>query len=432
MLSSAVPPSISGPLLGSDASQYVEIWALMVLLLALCLAMLISCRNRHTSRWPLLARLSDWAFSDDPHQKAHIWRFLVGVTNCTAGVLALNYGAARGVINPQDAQQLTLCALAAMLGIFAIYRTGLNKALADPTMIEANMVICVVFLGWGYVIGGPGRGIALMLLFIILMFGMFTVTSRQLVHACALAAAVFAGAFGVVAHEEQAVNLMAELQWVHFGVLLVILISLSMLGHQLALMRARSTERKTELIAALAKLQGQAIRDELTGLFNRRHMLALLDTERARSDRSGRACCVCMLDLDFFKHVNDEHGHAVGDEVLRSTAQVITAGLRNADQVARWGGEEFLIMFPDTDCHSARLVLERIRQALSRTEVSHTVPGLRVTFSSGITCYATGELMAETVDRADQALYRAKAAGRNRTERLDKGGEDELQQALVR
>ncbi|HET6787031.1 MAG TPA: hypothetical protein VFH49_03660, partial [Aquabacterium sp.] len=233
----AVFPSAVSPSISSDSSQYVEIWALMVFLLVLCLAMLISCRNQHTSRWPVLARLSDWAFSADPHQKAHIWRFMVGVTNCTAGVLALNYGAARGVVNPLDAQQLTLCALAALVGIFTIYRTGLNKSLSDPSMIEANMVVCVVFLGWGYVIGGPGRGIALMLLFIILMFGMFTVTSRQLVHACTLAGAVFAGAFGMVAHEERAVTHMAELQWVHFGVLLVILISLSMLGHQLSLMR---------------------------------------------------------------------------------------------------------------------------------------------------------------------------------------------------
>jgi diguanylate cyclase (GGDEF)-like protein len=349
-----------------------------------------------------------------------------------AGVLALNYGAERGVIDVDAARQLTISAVAVSLGAYAIFRAGWNKSFSDPAMIEPQMMAIIAFLGWGYLIGGPGRVIALMLLFIALMFGMFTIRSRQLLRSCVLAAVVFGAAFLTVASREQLVPFSAELQSVVFAVLLVILVSVSLLGHQLSMMRDASARHKQELTEALAKLQGQAIRDELTGLFNRRHMNVLLNTERSRADRSGRAWCVCMIDLDLFKHVNDDYGHNVGDEVLRSTAQVIFDGLRDADQVARWGGEEFLVMFPDTDCQAARLVLERIRQSLARTVVSHTVPDLRVTFSAGVTCYITGEALTDTVDRADHALYQAKAGGRNRTERLDKPFDPKLQESIVR
>ena len=116
-----------------------------------------------------------------------------------------------------------------------------------------------------------------------------------------------------------------------------------------------------------------ATRDELTGLFNRRHMLEVLAAERLRVDRTKRPFCICVIDLDKFKVINDRHGHGVGDEALCAAAHTIASGLRDSDVVARWGGEEFLIMFTDTDCDAAAQVLERVRQDLSRRTVSATV-----------------------------------------------------------
>jgi diguanylate cyclase (GGDEF)-like protein len=108
----------------------------------------------------------------------------------------------------------------------------------------------------------------------------------------------------------------------------------------------------------------------------------------------------------------------VGDEVLRSAALLIKDGLRESDQVARWGGEEFLIMFPDTSCQEAEQVLSRIRHAMALAMLSRTVPDLTGTFSAGVTAMEGDEPLPRMIDRADQALYKAKAAGRNRTRQL--------------
>lgn len=401
---------------------FLLIWVLMVGLLAIGLAALVNARLLPDAQhWPGWKRVIDAILTSEPRQKSIVLRYLVGLLNSMAGVLALNYGVQRGVIDAEACRMLTAAALAIGLLWYTMLRLGWNKRLADPSMAEPQMMSAIVLLAWGYVIGGPGRPIALMLMFIILMFSMFSITIRQLVRASGLAVIVFAMAFWQTAIREESVPFVAEMQAVYFGVLIIMLISVCLLMTHLTNIRLRSIERKNELAEALARIQELAVRDELTGLFNRRHMLEVLATERARADRSGHPWCVGLIDVDRFKEVNDCHGHGVGDEVLRSVATIIHDGLRDADQVARWGGEEFLVMFPDTDCDGAQLVLQRIREALAGTVVSRAVPDLKVTFSAGVSCFTGNEPLAFTIDRADQALYLAKAGGRNRTERLPAG-----------
>jgi diguanylate cyclase (GGDEF)-like protein len=204
--------------------------------------------------------------------------------------------------------------------------------------------------------------------------------------------------------------------------MLVMLVSICLMVNFLTQLRAKSSRRKTELAEALARIQDLAMRDELTGLFNRRHMLELLNNEKHRSIRAERSFCIALIDVDHFKAVNDTHGHGVGDEVLSSVAEVISGGLRETDVVARWGGEEFLIMFTDTDDVGAELVLSRMQTMLAASSVSRQVAGLQVTFSAGLTRYDPEEMLTRTIDRADRALYMAKAAGRNRVVRFDAKG----------
>jgi diguanylate cyclase (GGDEF)-like protein len=182
-------------------------------------------------------------------------------------------------------------------------------------------------------------------------------------------------------------------------------------------MRARLMQRKIDLTAALAQIKELATRDELTGLFNRRHMVSVLNAEGQRADRHQGKFCLCVIDVDHFKSINDQWGHGVGDEVLRSLAGVVAAGLRETDVVARWGGEEFLVLFTDTDCEDAALVIDRMRLMLDHTTMCANLPDLRVTFSAGLTTYQVDEPIVATIERADLALYQAKASGRNRTER---------------
>ena len=165
------------------------------------------------------------------------------------------------------------------------------------------------------------------------------------------------------------------------------------------------------LIDALCDL---SLRDPLTGLSNRRHFLAALDQEIDRVTRAGDMALLLMVDIDHFKRVNDTHGHGVGDEVLRRFAAVAQQGLRDTDVLARWGGEEFLLLLNDTSAEQAQIGLDRVRELLADARLSNEVPELRATFSAGLTAYDSGEPLDVCIERADRALYAAKQAGRDR------------------
>ena len=169
-----------------------------------------------------------------------------------------------------------------------------------------------------------------------------------------------------------------------------------------------------------ARLHGlverQALIDGLTGLANRRAAADALHAEAARAERLQTPLAVVLADLDGFKDVNDEYGHAVGDEVLRVFADVLRQTVRESDVAGRWGGEEFLLLLPGADEEGAVQLAERIRVGLGDRSIPGA-PGLRVTASFGVAEY-TGELNSEElVVAADSALYRAKRAGKDRVVR---------------
>ena len=160
-----------------------------------------------------------------------------------------------------------------------------------------------------------------------------------------------------------------------------------------------------------------AITDQLTGLHNRRYMSRHLDNLILGSKRAGKPLAFLILDIDYFKSVNDSHGHDIGDEVLKEFANRIAANIRGIDLACRYGGEEFVVVMPDTDASFAYSVAERLRKSIETTpvEISRTPGKINITISIGI---ASSEGEADTADallhRADQALYRAKRTGRNR------------------
>lgn len=157
--------------------------------------------------------------------------------------------------------------------------------------------------------------------------------------------------------------------------------------------------------------------DQLTRLANRRNMLHRLAQEHDRYRRSGHGYAIVMLDLDFFKKVNDTHGHPVGDQVLRGVANTLKGCLRNTDTLARMGGEEFMLLMPMTDSDGALVQAQRLCNTLAATPLPTEVGALAITVSLGVAEPLPGDADANaTVIRADNALYQAKAAGRNRVE----------------
>jgi two-component system cell cycle response regulator len=160
-----------------------------------------------------------------------------------------------------------------------------------------------------------------------------------------------------------------------------------------------------------------AITDQLTGLHNRRYMSRHLDTLVANARRNGRPLAFVIMDIDFFKQVNDTHGHDIGDEVLREFAERIAANVRGIDLACRYGGEEFVVAMPDTDIAFATHIAERLRQSIETTPItiSRAPNSLNITISIGIARYEGGDDTGEKLlHRADQALYQAKRSGRNR------------------
>lgn len=180
-------------------------------------------------------------------------------------------------------------------------------------------------------------------------------------------------------------------------------------------LEARVTERTRELEEANARLVALAGTDPLTGAMNRRRLDERAAIEIARAARTDRPLAVLLLDIDHFKGINDRFGHAAGDHALVTLTQVMRATLRDMDAVARLGGEEFLVLLPETGAHDARLAAERLRAAVADEVIHHGGDAFSVTASVGVTRWYPGEAdLARAIVRADRALYRAKVAGRNR------------------
>ncbi len=157
-----------------------------------------------------------------------------------------------------------------------------------------------------------------------------------------------------------------------------------------------------------------ATTDPLTGIMNRRALMAALDIEQSRAFRLGYPMALLMLDVDHFKTVNDVHGHAMGDQVLSALGKLLTAQARKTDIVARWGGEEFVVVLSGAPESGARVAAERLRLCVERMSlVSEKLEPLNVTISVGIACLEVNDTPPVLIDRADRAMYQAKARGRN-------------------
>ncbi len=167
------------------------------------------------------------------------------------------------------------------------------------------------------------------------------------------------------------------------------------------------------------KLEELATKDGLTGINNRRHLMELSREEMERAKRFGHAISLILVDLDFFKKVNDRHGHQAGDEVLRNTAELLLSGLRSFDILGRYGGEEFALILPETNPSNGVKMAERLRHRLEKHRIPYAGKTLEVTASFGVSGFenCSSEVDLDLLLRnADKALYRAKNKGRNRVE----------------
>ncbi|MDA0364691.1 MAG: GGDEF domain-containing protein [Chloroflexi bacterium] len=210
--------------------------------------------------------------------------------------------------------------------------------------------------------------------------------------------------------------------WALAGLALAVglLVQLLLNGHDSVLRERRLVQTSAALREATAQLEHLATTDPLTGILNRRAFFDRFAAELRRSQRYGRSLAVVMFDLDGFKDMNDRWGHPFGDFVLAETTRIVTENLRDSDVVARYGGEEIVLLLPETTSEQAQAVAEKLREAIA--EHPFRLPGgqpddvAQITVSAGVASVPLSEALAvgDLIGRADRALYVAKRSGKNR------------------
>ena len=296
--------------------------------------------------------------------------------------------------------------------ITLLIRTGWSERLRDPSLTLVQMAWTITSGAVAYVLAGEGRGVVPSVLAMILFFGALGLSPRQVVGIGLYAMAAFSVA--VVVSPRFYGTTFDVMDGAYAAMILIVLAGCMVVNLRVQQMRQRLDRQREALAEALAENRALAMRDELTGLYNRRAMVELSQLECRRRRRGQGTLLFAMIDVDHFKRVNDHHGHAMGDHVLRVFADALRANVRETDVLARWGGDEFLLLLSDIEPRSAQTLLERTREAIAALPVPNAPPGLRLSMSAGLALHLPHSSPQETLERADQALYAAKDQGRNR------------------
>ncbi|WP_374595220.1 GGDEF domain-containing protein [Aquabacterium sp.] len=373
--------------------------------------------ERRAQRTPL-QRLGDAVLGTDPKMRLAVRLGLlpsgVYVAWCVMHVIAVRLG----FESQSTADWLTLSHLLGMVTFYPLVRSGYSARFDDAGMVLPQILYASASAIVGYALIPPLRAVILQMLCLIQIFGLFSLRPRQTVIAGASTA-------GMLTTMWLAMTLWRPLDFqptpeavkLALGAFIVMLLAL--VCRRFSHLRGLLREQTHELTTAVEKVGRIASRDPLTGLYNRQHLQELLGQEIKRQQRNGRPFAVALIDLDHFKRVNDQHGHQVGDEVLCGFAQTLQAFVRDTDVAARWGGEEFLVLLPETDTLNALGNMNRLRKQLVGLTLSPSQSALRITLSAGVATHHPHETLEQTLERADRALYAAKAGGRDRCEAAD-------------
>jgi diguanylate cyclase (GGDEF)-like protein len=361
--------------------------------------------------------IPSWAdrllFGEDRFQRLRLQRTLMSMLVYVICLALIEYCTLQGMVAAATGRTMQAGMMIWMGIVFGVVRSGLNMRFADPSLTFLQIMAAGAWITLAYALFAPVRGALLMLLVLTLVFGIFNLNrlGRRIYNATAL---VGTGLTMYVMSRLRPDDYPPDVEWVHFVLMATILPVMSMLSGQLMGIRSRLRAQRNALEAALERIRQLATRDELTDLPNRRHAHELFMQLARQAERNGAPLTLCLLDLDHFKQINDNFGHGAGDEVLKRFSAIAGSALRESDVLARWGGEEFLVLLPDTDARQATTTMARVRLALAGVRLIAAPEGGSVTFSGGVAQFRPGESMEHALERADFALYRAKSDGRNR------------------
>jgi diguanylate cyclase len=338
---------------------------------------------------------------------------MVGISYVIDAIILLIYARA-GTIPVTIGPAFAICGLLSVTGYILLSESGFTERLKDHYFVAPQSIISmIIMLAFTYI--APEVGVMfLCTLFLVFTFGSLRSTPSQTAVIWTTMALGLAGLFLLT---DKPISMPHGTYLERFATMTVFVLTTGrcmFLGIFSNSMRESLYKSGLALKEAYKRIEELAELDDLTGSFNRRFIMRFLDDEIARAHRTRAPCSIALIDLDWFKRINDTYGHPTGDEVLRTFAITVFANIRGVDRFGRYGGEEFLLVLPDTPDDVAMRLLNRLREIIAELDWSAFSLGMQVTLSAGVATLRPDETPDVLLARADGALYRAKAQGRNR------------------
>jgi diguanylate cyclase (GGDEF)-like protein len=338
---------------------------------------------------------------------------VIGVSYVIDAVILLVYAHA-GTTSVTIGPAFAICGLVSITGSILFSESGYAERFKDHYLVVPQSLLSMtIMLAFTYI--APEVGVMfLCTLFVVFAFSSLRSTPWQ---TAVVWTAMALGLAGLFLLTDKPISLPHGNYLERFATMTVFILTIGrcmFIGIFSSAMRESLYKSGLALKEANKRIEELAELDDLTGSFNRRCIMRFLDDEIARAHRVNAPCSIALIDLDWFKRINDTYGHPTGDEVLRTFAITVFANIRTVDRFGRYGGEEFLLVLPDTPGETAARTLDRLRTIVAGLDWSALSPGLRVTISAGIATLDANETSDSFLARVDIALYKAKAQGRNR------------------
>lgn len=351
---------------------------------------------------------------ENSRQRMRIRRFYLACLFSVLYLLAITVFYSQDLVERDALNIATGLAGIAMALFYGMFSSGMNQKATEKNLTLPMILSALMLMLWVAYVAPATRTIFTPFVFVIIAYGMYRLTQKTMLLLSLATLAAYAAVIALhYTQSHDAALRKFELSVLKLEMLHWLVLALTLPGF--VMLTGRVQRLHNALLKAGKKIKNieeHARRDQLLGCYNRRYMVAVLEEQKRLADETGTDLCLAVIDLDHFKLVNDEVGHLAGDEVLRAFSRIAQDNVRQGDVFGRYGGEEFLLVLPETSLLAALNSAERIREQVENHAWNAKLQR-NITVSIGLTQYIPGESVLDLFSRTDTAMYLAKRGGRN-------------------